>query len=51
MIINKGNGKWVLKFSDGREESFSSESDAKKREVQINYFKHMDSQHNKKKGK
>ena len=38
MIIKRDN-KWILKFSDGREEEFSSESEAKKRELVVNYYK------------
>lgn len=42
MIKQEGN-KWVLHFSDGRKESFSSEKKAKDRERQVNYFKYLES--------
>lgn len=40
MIVKSGDN-WKLKFSDGREESFSSEEAAKKREKQVIFFKHQ----------
>jgi hypothetical protein len=39
MIFKRGI-KWILKFSDGREEEFFTEESAKKREKQIQGFKH-----------
>ena len=48
MIQKRGN-KWVLKFSDGREEEFDSKEAAEKRERQINYFKHTKDKVRKKK--
>lgn len=39
MIVKQGN-KYILEFSDGRKETFSSEKAAKDREQQVNYFKH-----------
>lgn len=40
-MIVKEDGKWKLKFSDGREEEFNTEDGAKDREQQVNYFKHL----------
>jgi hypothetical protein len=37
-IFQRGD-KWVLKFSDGREEEFDSEEAAKKREREVQFFK------------
>jgi hypothetical protein len=50
MIVKQGS-QYVLKFSDGREEKFSSEEAAKKREKQVNYFKFLDAVKKKHEGK
>ena len=39
-VIRHEGSKWVLHFSDGRKETFSTEEKAKAREKQVNYFKH-----------
>lgn len=42
MIVKEGK-KWVLKSKDGKKHlgTFNSRGDAKRREMQINYFKHQ----------
>lgn len=39
-VIRHEGDKWVLHFSDGRKEAFDSEEAARRREQQIQYFKH-----------
>jgi len=40
-VIRHEGSKWVLHFSDGRKETFDTEAAAKKREQQVQYFKHQ----------
>jgi len=37
-ILQRGD-KWILKYSDGREEEFTSRNAAEERERQVNYFR------------